>query len=66
LLSEGKLNRGMTVASAFQSLRGSKPLTEKETFLADVCGWSIEFLQACYLVTDDTPSHAVGNLVGIA
>eukprot|EP00002_Diphylleia_rotans_P034823 TRINITY_DN7512_c0_g1_i3.p1 TRINITY_DN7512_c0_g1~~TRINITY_DN7512_c0_g1_i3.p1 ORF type:complete len:297 (+),score=61.67 TRINITY_DN7512_c0_g1_i3:391-1281(+) len=53
------MNRGLTVASALQSLRGSKPLSEVDALSADVCGWSIELMQACFLVSDDIMDKSV-------
>nr|AYV97141.1 trans-prenyltransferase 1 [Haslea ostrearia] len=48
----GKLNRGTTVLAVFQTLKG-RTLTELEVAQACVLGWTIEFLQAFFLVADD-------------
>ena len=48
----GKLNRGTTVISVYQALLG-RVLSPYETARAAVLGWSIEFLQAFFLVADD-------------
>lgn len=48
----GKLNRGTTVISVFQTLM-RRDLTTYEIARAAVAGWTIEFLQAFFLVADD-------------
>ena len=57
----GKLNRGTTVLAVLRTLKqhtktdddGTAELTELEIAQAAVCGWSLEFLQAFFLVADD-------------
>ncbi|KAL9259175.1 Farnesyl pyrophosphate synthase-like protein [Drosera capensis] len=49
----GKLNRGLSVVDSYKSLKEGKELTEDEIFLASALGWSIEWLQAFFLVLDD-------------
>lgn len=49
----GKLNRGTTVVAVYRSLLGGRSLTTLETAQAAVAGWTIEFLQAFFLVADD-------------
>ena len=48
----GKLNRGTTVLAVLRTLQGGH-LTELQTAQAAVCGWSLELLQAFFLVADD-------------
>ncbi|MGB1592016.1 MAG: FPP/GGPP synthase family protein, partial [Promethearchaeia archaeon] len=51
----GKMTRGITVGNTFAAVlqsRGQTP-TADELFRADVVGWCIEWLQACFLVLDD-------------
>jgi farnesyl diphosphate synthase len=53
----GKLNRGTTVLAVYRTMKcgggGSGDLTPLETAQAAVLGWTIEFLQAFFLVADD-------------
>lgn len=49
----GKLNRGMTVLAVARSFAEPRALTPLEEAKACVLGWSIEFLQAFFLVADD-------------
>lgn len=49
----GKSNRGTTVIDVYRTLRGGRELTAYETARASVAGWTIEFLQAFFLVADD-------------
>ncbi|KAH9986431.1 farnesyl diphosphate synthase [Russula vinacea] len=48
----GKLNRGLSVVDSAAILKG-RELTEAEYFKAAVLGWSVEWLQAYFLVSDD-------------
>ncbi|KJE95414.1 geranyltranstransferase [Capsaspora owczarzaki ATCC 30864] len=48
----GKMNRGLSVVSTYEILLG-RPLTKDELFKAQVLGWSVEWLQAFFLVADD-------------
>jgi len=48
----GKLNRGLSVVDSVAILKG-RELTESEYFKAAVLGWSVEWLQAYFLVSDD-------------
>ncbi|KAL7568599.1 hypothetical protein ACA910_022702 [Epithemia clementina (nom. ined.)] len=53
----GKLNRGTTVLAVLRTLKQQldkdADLTPLEMAQAAVCGWSLEFLQAFFLVADD-------------
>lgn len=49
----GKLNRGTTVLAVYRALKKGAPVTEQEYAQAAVLGWTIEFLQAFFLVADD-------------
>ena len=49
----GKLNRGLTVVHAFQSIKGDAPITREELHDAALLGWCVEWLQAFFLVADD-------------
>jgi farnesyl diphosphate synthase len=54
----GKLNRGITVLAVQRTLKSAKmkkscKLTSLEVARASVLGWSIEWLQAFFLVADD-------------
>lgn len=49
----GKLNRGTTVLAVYRALKNGAKVTEKEYAQAAVLGWTIEFLQAFFLVADD-------------
>ena len=49
----GKLNRGMTVLAVARSFAEPRALSPLEEARACVLGWSIEFLQAFFLVADD-------------
>ncbi|KAJ6516460.1 isoprenoid synthase domain-containing protein [Mycena sanguinolenta] len=48
----GKLNRGMAVVDTAEILKGVA-LDDDEYYKAAVLGWSVELLQALFLVTDD-------------
>ncbi|KAF8062285.1 isoprenoid synthase domain-containing protein [Lyophyllum atratum] len=48
----GKLNRGMSVVDTVEILQG-RPLTQEEYVKAAILGWSVELLQAYFLVADD-------------
>ncbi|WBW71314.1 geranyltranstransferase Fps1 [Schizosaccharomyces osmophilus] len=48
----GKYNRGLSVIDTYEILLG-EPLDEKAYKKASVLGWSIELLQAFFLVADD-------------
>jgi farnesyl diphosphate synthase len=48
----GKLNRGLSVVHALQSIKGPA-ITHAEAHEAAVVGWCIEWLQAFFLVADD-------------
>jgi len=48
----GKLNRGMSVVDTVEILKG-RELSDDEYFKAGVLGWSVELLQAYFLVADD-------------
>jgi len=56
----GKMNRGLTVLHSLQALKG-RPLTEEETFQAHVLGWSVEWLQAFFLISDDIMDASVSR-----
>lgn len=49
----GKLNRGTTVLAVYRALKNGAKISEKEYAQAAVLGWTIEFLQAFFLVADD-------------
>ncbi|GLB39873.1 putative FPP GGPP synthase family protein [Lyophyllum shimeji] len=48
----GKLNRGISVVDTVEILKG-RALTEEEYVNAAILGWSVELLQAYFLVADD-------------
>ncbi|KAE9393681.1 farnesyl-diphosphate synthase [Gymnopus androsaceus JB14] len=48
----GKLNHGMAVVDTIEILKG-RALTDEEYFQAAVLGWSVELLQAFFVVADD-------------
>ncbi|KAE8706569.1 Farnesyl pyrophosphate synthase 2 [Hibiscus syriacus] len=52
-VSQGKMNRGLSVIDVFKSLKEGKELSDDEVFLACALGWSIEWLQAYFLIQDD-------------
>ncbi|KAH9979426.1 farnesyl diphosphate synthase [Lactifluus volemus] len=54
----GKLNRGMSVVDSVAILKG-RDLNESEYFKAAVLGWSVEWLQAYFLVSDDIMDGSV-------
>ncbi|KAH9979425.1 farnesyl diphosphate synthase [Lactifluus volemus] len=54
----GKLNRGLSVVDSVAILKG-RDLTEAEYFKAAVLGWSVEWLQAYFLVSDDIMDDSV-------
>eukprot|EP00160_Parvularia_atlantis_P002565 Unigene12133_Nuclearia_a/m.36890 Unigene12133_Nuclearia_a/g.36890 ORF Unigene12133_Nuclearia_a/g.36890 Unigene12133_Nuclearia_a/m.36890 type:complete len:348 (-) Unigene12133_Nuclearia_a:52-1095(-) len=49
----GKLNRGLSVAASYRSLVGERALTADEALKCGVLGWTVEWLQAFFLVADD-------------
>lgn len=49
----GKLNRGTTVVTVYQAILQKKTLTSEQICRASILGWTIEFLQAFFLVADD-------------
>ncbi|KIK60357.1 hypothetical protein GYMLUDRAFT_43657 [Collybiopsis luxurians FD-317 M1] len=54
----GKLNRGISVVDTVEILKG-RPLTDEEYLRAAVLGWSVELLQAFFLVTDDAMDASI-------
>ncbi|KAG5334048.1 Farnesyl pyrophosphate synthase [Termitomyces sp. J132] len=54
----GKLNRGLSVIDTAEILLG-RPLSEEEYIKAAVLGWSIELLQAYFLVADDIMDSSI-------
>ncbi|KAK0192017.1 isoprenoid synthase domain-containing protein [Armillaria mellea] len=54
----GKLNRGMSVVDTVEILKG-RALASDEYMQAAVLGWSIETLQAFFLVSDDIMDSSV-------
>ncbi|KAG6828940.1 hypothetical protein H0H92_006227 [Tricholoma furcatifolium] len=54
----GKLNRGLSVIDTAEILKG-RPLTADEYFQAAVLGWSVELLQAYFLVADDIMDSSI-------
>lgn len=56
-LPGGKLNRGVTVFTSYRAMielgENGRPITDVETAQACVLGWTVEFLQAFFLVADD-------------
>ncbi|KAK0204237.1 farnesyl-diphosphate synthase [Desarmillaria ectypa] len=54
----GKLNRGMSVVDTVEILKG-RALTSEEYMQAAVLGWSVELLQAFFLVADDIMDSSV-------
>ncbi|PBK83495.1 terpenoid synthase [Armillaria gallica] len=54
----GKLNRGMSVVDTVEILKG-RALTSDEYMQAAVLGWSVEMLQAVFLVADDIMDSSV-------
>jgi len=48
----GKMNRGLSVVDSLRILKGCE-LTEEELLKSRVLGWSVEWLQAFFLVADD-------------
>lgn len=50
---KGKLTRGLTVITAYKSIKGVKTLSEVEYRRAAALGWTVEWLQAMFLVMDD-------------
>nr|7BUW_A Chain A, FPS3 [Eucommia ulmoides]7BUW_B Chain B, FPS3 [Eucommia ulmoides] len=58
----GKLNRGLSVVDSYKLLReltgGKSELSDDEIFLASVLGWSVEWIQAYFLVLDDIMDHS--------
>lgn len=54
----GKMNRGLTVASALSSVLG-KELDASQKFDAHCLGWCIEMLQAFFLIQDDIMDSSI-------
>ncbi|KAI0259588.1 farnesyl diphosphate synthase [Gloeopeniophorella convolvens] len=54
----GKLNRGLSVVDSVAIFMG-RELTDAEYFKAAVLGWSVEWLQAYFLVSDDIMDSSV-------
>lgn len=52
-LTNGKLNRGMTVPLTYKLLARNGEFTNEITKEANILGWCVEFLQAFFLVADD-------------
>lgn len=52
-LRGGKMNRGMSVVSSYSLLASPNQITEDNLRLAGLLGWTVEFLQAFFLVADD-------------
>ena len=50
---KGKLTRGLTVIQAYKSIKGVKTLSPVEYRRAATLGWTVEWLQAMFLVMDD-------------
>jgi len=50
---EGKQNRGISVVASYRLLASPDQLTQENIRLACVLGWTVEFLQAFFLVADD-------------
>lgn len=55
----GKRNRGLSVVSAFCSIRKEKNATKAELESVCVLGWIVEMVQAYMLVADDVMDHAI-------
>lgn len=49
----GKLNRGLSVLNTYEILTGKKELDTTEYKRAAVLGWTVELLQAFFLIADD-------------
>lgn len=49
----GKMNRGLSVPSTYKLLVSSSKSSSREMHLARVLGWTVELLQAYFLVADD-------------
>ncbi|KAN0111531.1 farnesyl diphosphate synthase [Russula decolorans] len=54
----GKLNRGLSVVDSVTILKGHE-LTKSKYFKAGVLGWSVEWLQAYFLVSDDIMDSSI-------
>jgi len=54
----GKLNRGLSVVDTYEILVG-KPLSEELYLKASILGWTVELLQAYFLVADDIMDASV-------
>ncbi|KCV73224.1 isoprenoid biosynthesis-like protein [Fonticula alba] len=54
----GKMNRGLSVHDTYAALVG-RPLTEDEVTKAFVLGWTVEWLQAFFLVADDIMDRSI-------
>ncbi|RKP00239.1 hypothetical protein CXG81DRAFT_13470 [Caulochytrium protostelioides] len=58
-LHGGKLNRGLTVASAYAQLTHQKQLQGDAALHCAVLGWAIEWLQSCFLIADDIMDQSI-------
>ncbi|KAH9021197.1 farnesyl diphosphate synthase [Lactarius pseudohatsudake] len=54
----GKLNRGLSVVDSVAILKG-RELTDEEYFKAAVLGWTVEWMQAYFLVADDIMDSSI-------
>jgi len=50
---DGKKNRGYSVPASYRLLVSPDQMTEDNIRLANILGWTVEFLQAFFLVADD-------------
>lgn len=55
---DGKKNRGYSVPASYRLLVKPDQLTEENIRLANILGWTVEFLQAFFLVADDIMDHS--------
>ncbi|XP_023330189.1 farnesyl pyrophosphate synthase [Eurytemora carolleeae] len=55
---DGKKNRGYSVPASFRLLASKQDLTSENIRLANILGWTVEFLQAFFLVSDDIMDHS--------
>lgn len=60
-IPHGKCNRGMAVIETYRLLaeQQNKVSTEEELELARVLGWTVEFLQAYFLIVDDLMDSSI-------
>ncbi|KAH9059648.1 farnesyl diphosphate synthase [Lactarius vividus] len=54
----GKLNRGLSVVDSVAILKG-RELTDEEYFKAAILGWTVEWMQAYFLVADDIMDSSI-------